>query len=147
MAELLQDVAQKFDLMAETRDIRLLLELPTNLPLVYADLSMMERVVTNLLDNAVRHTPNGGKIYLRARQQDDQLMVEVEDNGSGVPGALRATLFQRPSVLDKASAGESRGLGLMIVGCCSCTVAISGWWMRNRGVFPLYAAVSGSVRA
>jgi signal transduction histidine kinase len=116
MAELLQDVAQKFDLMAETRDIRLLLELPTNLPLVYADLSMMERVLTNLLDNAVRHTPNGGKIYLRARQQDDQLMVEVEDNGSGVPGALRATLFQRPSVLDKASAGESRGgLGLMIV--------------------------------
>jgi K+-sensing histidine kinase KdpD len=64
-------------------------ELPTNLPLVYADLSMMERVLTNLLDNAVRHTPNGGKIYLRARQQDDQLMVEVEDNGSGVPGALR----------------------------------------------------------
>ncbi|MHB9326637.1 ATP-binding protein [Phytobacter ursingii] len=116
MAELLQDVAQKFDLMAETREIRLLLELPTNLPLVYADLSMMERVLTNLLDNAVRHTPNGGKIYLRARQQDDQLIVEVEDNGSGVPGALRATLFQRPSVLDKASAGESRGgLGLMIV--------------------------------
>ena len=116
MAELVQDVAQKFDLMAETRAIRLQLELPTGLPLIYADLSMMERVLTNLLDNAIRHSPDGGKISLRTRQEEGQLVVEVEDSGSGVPTALRASLFQRPSILDKPRTGEARGgLGLMIV--------------------------------
>lgn len=116
MAELVQDVAQKFDLMVATRGIRLLLELPMGLPQVYADLSMMERVLTNLLDNAIRHTPDGGNITLRARQQDAQLVVEVQDSGDGVPGSLRASLFQRPSVLDKPIPGEARGgLGLMIV--------------------------------
>lgn len=116
MAELVQDVAQKFDLMAQTRAIRLHLELPMGLAQVYADLSMMERVLTNLLDNAIRHTPDGGSIVLRARQEEGQLVVEVEDSGAGVPTALRASLFQRPSILDKPRTGEARGgLGLMIV--------------------------------
>ncbi|MGK9172663.1 HAMP domain-containing histidine kinase [Yokenella regensburgei] len=116
MAELVQDVAQKFDLMAETRAIRIHLELPVGLAQAYADLSMMERVLTNLLDNAIRHTPDGGIITLRTRQEAEQLVVEIEDSGAGIPMELRASLFQRPSVLDKPRAGESRGgLGLMIV--------------------------------
>ena len=116
MAELVQDVTQKFDLMAETRAIRLHLDLPMGLPQVCADLSMMERVLTNLLDNAIRHTPDGGIIALRAHQEGGQLVVEIEDSGAGVPMALRASLFQRPSVLDKPQTGEARGgLGLMIV--------------------------------
>jgi signal transduction histidine kinase len=116
MAELVQDVAQKFDLMAQTRAIRLQLDLPIGLPQVYADLSMMERVLTNLLDNAIRHTPEGGTIALRARQTEGKLLVEIEDSGSGVPVELRASLFERPSVLDKPQTSEARGgLGLMIV--------------------------------
>jgi hypothetical protein len=54
---------------------------PGALPLVYADLSMIERVVTNLLDNAMRHTPNGGKIRLAARQQDEQLRLKWRTAG------------------------------------------------------------------
>ncbi|MXG36243.1 two-component sensor histidine kinase, partial [Escherichia coli] len=62
LAELVQDVAQKFDLAIATRHIRLQLSLAGGLPPVVADLSMMERVLTNLLDNAIRHTPDGGSI-------------------------------------------------------------------------------------
>lgn len=69
LAELIQDVAQKFDLAIATREIRLRTELASGLPLVEADLSMMERVLTNLLDNAIRHTPHGGEIRLSSRQQ------------------------------------------------------------------------------
>ncbi len=116
MAELVQDVAQKFDLMVETRAIRLHLQLPIDLPQVWADLSMMERVLTNLLDNAIRHTPEGGNITLRARKQEGLLVMDVEDSGEGVPAALRENLFQRPSALEKPRTGEARGgLGLMIV--------------------------------
>lgn len=77
---------------------------------------MMERVLTNLLDNAIRHTPDGGSISLTARQQGAEMVVEVADSGPGVAGELRATLFERPSVLEPGQSPESRGgLGLMIV--------------------------------
>ena len=102
LAELVQDVAQKFDLAIATRHIRLQLSLAGGLPPVVADLSMMERGLTNLLDNAIRHTP--------------EMVVEVADSGPGVAGELRATLFERPSVLEPGQSPESRGgLGLMIV--------------------------------
>lgn len=116
LAELIQDVAQKFDLAIATREIRLQLALASGLPLVEADLSMMERVLTNLLDNAIRHTPHGGDIRLSTRQQGNEVVVEVADSGPGVAGELRANLFTRPSVLEPGQQSASRGgLGLMIV--------------------------------
>lgn len=109
-------MAQKFDLAIATREIRLRLELASGLPLVEADLSMMERVLTNLLDNAIRHTPHGGEIRLSSRLQGAQVVVEVADSGPGVAGELRANLFERPSVLEPGQQSASRGgLGLMIV--------------------------------
>ena len=99
-----------------TRGIGLQLSLAEGLPPVVADLSMMERVLTNLLDNAIRHTPQGGVIRLTARQQGSQIVVEVADSGPGVASELRATLFERPSVLEPGQRRESAGgLGLMIV--------------------------------
>ncbi len=60
MGELISDVAQKFELTARTREVNLRIDVPGPLPLINADVSMIERVVTNLLDNAMRHTPVGG---------------------------------------------------------------------------------------
>ncbi|EMB5318702.1 HAMP domain-containing histidine kinase [Salmonella enterica] len=116
MAELVQDVAQKYDLAIETRQLTINVELPCGLPLMFADLSMMERVLTNLLDNAIRHTPEGGNITLRTRVEGSNVVVEVQDNGPGIPSELRASLFDRPSVLQQYKTWESHGgLGLMIV--------------------------------
>lgn len=116
IGELIQDVAQKFDLAIETRQLTLKVEMPRSLPLVNADVSMIERVVTNLLDNAVRHTPQGGTIQLRVWQENAQLQVEVADSGPGIEDTLREQLFQRPSALTQKSARENRGgLGLLIV--------------------------------
>ncbi|MDU3718663.1 MAG: sensor histidine kinase [Klebsiella michiganensis] len=116
LAELVQDVAQKFDLAIATRNIGLQLDLATGLPPITADLSMIERVLTNLLDNAIRHTPEGGLIRLTARRSGPEFIVEVADSGPGVAGELRATLFERPSVLEPGAQSASRGgLGLMIV--------------------------------
>ncbi|MDX6022832.1 histidine kinase dimerization/phospho-acceptor domain-containing protein [Scandinavium sp. V105_16] len=116
IGELIQDVAQKFDLAIETRQLTLQVEMPRSLPLVNADVSMIERVVTNLLDNAVRHTPQGGTIQLRVWQENAQLQVEVADSGPGVEAELREQLFQRPSALIARRAREDRGgLGLLIV--------------------------------
>ena len=77
---------------------------------------MIERVVTNLLDNAVRHTPVGGEIHLAVWQENERLQVQVTDSGPGVDAALREGLFQRPSALNRRESRENRGgLGLLIV--------------------------------
>ncbi|WP_320713331.1 sensor histidine kinase [Enterobacter cloacae] len=116
MGELISDVAQKFELTARTRELQLQIDVPGPLPLVYADVSMIERVVTNLLDNAIRHTPTGGKIRLAVWQENEKLQVEVADSGTGVDAALRDDLFQRPSALNPQATRENRGgLGLLIV--------------------------------
>lgn len=116
IGELIQDVAQKFDLSIETRQLTLKVEIPRSLPLLNADVSMIERVVTNLLDNAVRHTPPGGTVTLRVWQENERLQVEVADSGPGVEEALREQLFHRPSALSRQSVRENRGgLGLLIV--------------------------------
>ena len=78
----------------------------------------LHRMVLNLLDNAVRHTPSGAQIDLRLRRDDGRAVVEVGDNGSGIPTELREQVFDRfvrgEGPADTAVGGGS-GLGLAIV--------------------------------
>lgn len=114
LSELVNDVFQKFELAAEARHQKLTADIAPGIPLVNADLGMIERVLTNLLDNAIRHTPEGGTIGIRLWKEGQQVMVELNDTGPGVAPELQANLFVRPSILstNKHRAG---GLGLMIV--------------------------------
>jgi signal transduction histidine kinase len=116
LADLVQDVFQKFELAAEARRQRLVADIAPGLPVVNADLGMIERVLTNLLDNAIRHTPEGGEIVVRLLRGDAStagVLVEIADTGPGIPRELQPVIFQRPAF---ASSGErGGGLGLMIV--------------------------------
>ncbi|WP_312409252.1 HAMP domain-containing sensor histidine kinase [Comamonas sp.] len=122
LPDLLQDVFQKFELAAEAKTQRLHAVIDPDLPPVTADLGMLERVLVNLIDNAIRATPQGGNIQveLRAAEQG-RISVTVQDNGPGIPPALRDSLFERPTLSrmhsrsDGRSDGRSGGLGLMIV--------------------------------
>lgn len=113
LADLVQDVFQKFELAAQARCQRLVPEIAPGLPVVNADLGMIERVLTNLLDNAIRHTPEGGEIAVRLLPDGEGVRVEVSDTGPGIPPELQPVIFTRPAF---ASSGErGGGLGLMIV--------------------------------
>jgi signal transduction histidine kinase len=114
LAELLQDVFQKFELSAEAKRLQLDLEIDPELPAVAADLGMIERVLTNLLDNAIRHTPAGGRIEVRLSRAGSTVEVQVRDSGPGVPQPQRANLFTRPSFRNGGFIGAG-GLGLVIV--------------------------------
>ena len=113
LADLVQDVFQKFELSAEARQQRLVADIAPGLPGVTADLGMIERVLTNLLDNAIRHTPAGGEIVVQLRQDKVGVRVEISDTGPGIPNELRAALFTRP--MFSSAGGRSGGLGLVIV--------------------------------
>ena len=113
----MQDVFQKFELAAEARRQRLVADIAPELPVIEADLGMIERVLTNLLDNAIRHTPEGGEIVVKLQRADGGVDVSVADSGTGVPESLRQTLFSRPSMRSGWRYGPEAagGLGLLIV--------------------------------
>jgi signal transduction histidine kinase len=112
LVDLLQDVFQKFELSAEARRIELRADIPPRLPNVTADLGMIERVLTNLLDNAIRHTPDEGAVDVDLAVRDGKVSVTVSDTGPGMSAEVRAGLFQRAFTSGGAHRG---GLGLLIV--------------------------------
>ena len=114
LPDLVQDVLQKFELAAQTRHQHLAADIPPSLPGVRADLGMIERVLTNLLDNAIRHTPEDTDITLAVQALPDRIQIEVSDNGPGIPEAVRQGLFTRASGQGR-NAPHSGGLGLVIV--------------------------------
>ena len=113
LVDLVQDVFQKFELPAEARHIRLRAGIPPRLPNVCADLGMIERVLTNLLDNAIRHTPAEGAIDVDLACKGGKVEVMVSDTGPGIPAAQREGLFERP--FSASGAHRGGGLGLLIV--------------------------------
>lgn len=115
LPELVNDVLQKFELAARRKGVALGVRIPDDLPPVMADLGMIERVLTNLLDNALRHTPAGGRVELELHAEGGQVRVRVADTGGGIPESLRPQLFERPSPLRDGGGRASGGLGLLIV--------------------------------
>ena len=113
LMDLVQDVFQKFELPAEARHIQLHAVIPPRLPNVCADLGMIERVLTNLLDNAIRHTPEGGSVEIDLAHKDGKVTVTLSDTGPGIPPEQREGLFERP--FSSSGAHRGGGLGLLIV--------------------------------
>lgn len=114
LPELVQDVFQKFELAAEARGVRLVAHISQDIPAVNADLGMIERVLTNLLDNAIRHSPADSEIDVSVRRGAGAVDVQVGDRGPGIPAGLRGTLFTRASALGSGGR-EGGGLGLITV--------------------------------
>jgi len=116
MNELVQDVAQSFQLRAEQKSIRLDVNLNHQVPLVYGDIGMMQRVLENLLENGLRHTPSGGRVSINVDLDATNVVVRVADSGCGIPPQDVPRIFERFYQQDKnASDNNSAGLGLAIV--------------------------------
>ena len=84
-----------------------------DLPLVRADRVQIGRVLSNLLNNALRHTPQGGEIKIEAEPRENQVVFRVRDNGEGIPGEFLNRIFERFAQVPGATRGGA-GLGLPI---------------------------------
>jgi signal transduction histidine kinase len=114
LGELMQDVAQKFELPAQSRGVCLDTGIPPGAPWVDADIAAMERVLSNLVDNALRHTPENGSVTLALVARGERLRVEVRDTGSGLSAQEQTRVFDRFWRADAARSGGGAGLGLAI---------------------------------
>jgi len=115
LGELVQDVVQQYHLGAQQKSLRLRALLPDDLPLVYADIALIERVLDNLLENALRYTPEGGSVTLSLAPQPGRIEVRVADTGSGIRQEHLPHIFERfyrvPAQPEKPGCA---GLGLAI---------------------------------
>jgi two-component system sensor histidine kinase KdpD len=91
---------------------KLQMAVPDGLPLVRADPGLLERVLANLFSNALRHSPPSQPPALRARQQQDTVLLEVIDHGPGVPDELKERIFEPFQRVDDHHGGV--GLGLAV---------------------------------
>jgi signal transduction histidine kinase len=115
--ELVQDVVLKYRLPAREAGIHITTDIPPDLPFVDADIALIERVLENLLDNAVRHTPAGGSVRVTLAAAAGQVNVQVADTGDGIPPEELPRLFDRFYQVKKSQreVGDGVGLGLAIV--------------------------------
>jgi len=115
IAELLQDIGMRFRLSAEAGQLKLSTRLDTSGVLVNADVALIERVISNLLENAIRHTPEHGEVRLEMVAEDSSVRVRISDTGRGIDPEHLPRIFDRFKGT-RASADRNRaGLGLPIV--------------------------------
>ena len=116
ISELVNDITSNYFVIAKEKDITIKAELVQDLPPVLADISLIERVMQNLLDNAVKFTPKGGRILIRTSRAGQHISVSVSDTGIGVKESDQSKIFDRYyRVNDFVDMKNSTGLGLAIV--------------------------------
>lgn len=109
LQELVQDVIQKFELKARQHGVHLIQHLEKDPPFVLGDVGLIERVLDNLLDNALRHTPRGGTVTVVLTTHDDTVSLEVVDTGCGIAPKDIPHIFERFYV---SAEPERKGTGL-----------------------------------
>jgi signal transduction histidine kinase len=114
IADLVQDIAHKYALTASDRGLRLETKVAAESPFVRGDIGMIERVISNLMDNAIRHTPESGEVRLEARAEPDGVEICVSDTGEGIDAEHLPGLLEQGSPIRQMAVRRGGGLGLLI---------------------------------
>jgi signal transduction histidine kinase len=116
LAELVQDLVQQFTPIADQKNIEIKTIYPENPHAqIYADIGLLDRALSNLIDNAIQHTPEGGTVTIKSIQNGKDISLEISDSGTGIPESDIPHIFDRFYQVDKSRSNSSgAGLGLSI---------------------------------
>ncbi len=117
LAELVQDIAMEFQLDSEQKDVSLQIDVASAAALTIGDIGLIQRVLENLVRNAIRFTPSGGEVTISIAERPRALAVAVSDTGPGIPQKDLPRIFDRfyRAVHGEEARSDSSGLGLAIV--------------------------------
>lgn len=115
--DIVQDTVSQFRAYADRKEVTVQFDLASNLPVCRADPRHIAQVVSNLISNAIKFSPQGAKVRVGTRKHENAIRVEVEDNGPGIPEEEMPLLFQEFARLTPQPTGgeHSSGVGLAIV--------------------------------
>ncbi len=116
-AELVMTVVEKLEPLAHKKGLSLTCELAEGLPEIEADVMRLEQVLTNLVENAIKFTPEGGRVQVRGWDRGDALEIVVIDSGIGVPAEERERIFERFYQVDSSARRRYKGTGLGLTIC------------------------------
>ena len=109
---LIQEVASLYQYQSQRKNIAFSLNIAPHLPNIDVDPGRMTQVLTNILDNAIRHTPEGGTIMLSAREANEQVELAIQDSGPGLKPEDLERIFERLYRADPSRQREDGGSGL-----------------------------------
>ena len=115
ITELSHDLIAKFRFLAEQKQIVLELDNPKENCMVFADVSLVERALDNLIENAIKYTQPKGKISLALHKWGKNVEINITDTGKGILAKDQAFIFDRYKQVDKNAPKQGHGLGLAIV--------------------------------
>lgn len=115
LAWILEPLLTTASAIATERDIELIYHLPTSIPKVMGDVSALREILNNLVDNALKYTPSGGKVRLALKTTPSMVGIVVADTGPGIPAEDRERIFERHyRGIQAESEIPGTGLGLAI---------------------------------
>ncbi len=114
VSELLMEMAELYDAVAEERGITLFTDIGEHIKL-FGDRDMLQQAVANLLDNALKFSPQGGRIGIRLSHSGGQVLIEITDSGPGIPAEERARATERFFRGETSRSTPGSGLGLALV--------------------------------
>ncbi len=113
LQDIIEHVTTTLQMQASQKEIELTLELPQDTsPLIQADQALLQQAIYNLVENALKYTPQGGKVMVRLKIQGDSILFSVQDTGIGVSPADQARLFEKFYRGTQREAREQKGSGL-----------------------------------
>ena len=114
LSAICEDLAELYDVLSEDGEHTFAAEIEPDLDIM-GNRQLIAQAITNLLDNAVKYTPSGGNIRLSAEKRGDNILINVADNGKGIPPDKRDDVLKRFVRLDSARSTPGNGLGLSLV--------------------------------
>jgi heavy metal sensor kinase len=111
LAELVATTADQMSLLAEDKSITVVCDSAARV-MIEGDQARLKQVIVNLLDNAIKYTPNGGRIRLQTAQEEGEAVLEITDDGIGIPAEALPHVFKRFFRVDGSRSRDQGGAGL-----------------------------------
>ncbi len=117
--ELVQDAYYKYDVLAKEKGVELKTHITNGMPMVLGDIALIERVLQNLMDNAIKFTPKGGKVSIELSKKEGAVEIQIVDTGVGISNEELPHVFERFQTHNRTMSERNNivgtGLGLAIV--------------------------------
>jgi signal transduction histidine kinase len=137
LADVVKGIRSTVDGLAKSARLRVRTELPADLPLIQADPVRLREIIVNLVENAVKYTPSGGRVLLAAAVNEGRVEVSISDTGVGIPPESRGRIFEPFFRVEGTSSQQgqpSTGLGLALTKRLVEAQGGSIWFTSEPGV-------------